>query len=78
MAKDGNYKPPKANSAPIDQEAEFWKSEEGQDIERLFNEMQSGKKTFEETRREYNEKWADKPLPNAPKQTPDAPYSSIR
>lgn len=77
MAKDGGYQAPKA-TAPIDQDEAFWNSEEGQDITRMFEEFSSGKRTYDEVFDEYNSKWADKPIPNAPAQVPSAPYKPVR
>lgn len=77
MAKDGAFQAPKA-TAPIDEEEAFWNSEEGRDISRLFEEFSSGKRTYDEAFDEYNKKWADKPLPQTPKQAPAAPYQKIR
>lgn len=77
MAKDGSYKTPKP-TAPIDQEDAFWNSEEGQDITRMFEEFSSGKRTYEEVFDEYNKKWADKPIPQAPAQAPNAPFLPVR
>jgi len=62
-------------TAPIDPMEEYWKSEEGRDVQRLFDEYLAGKKTFEQTREEYNRKWSGKPLPASPSQVPDAPLT---
>lgn len=77
MAKDGSIKAPR-DTAPIDSEQQFWNSEEGQDIQRLFEDFRSGKKSFDQAHEEYNKKWADKPLPQPPAQAPDAPFLPIR
>lgn len=77
MAKDGGIQMPRGTT-PIDPEEQFWNSEEGRDIKRLFEEFTSGKKSHEQAYEEYNKKWADKPLPNAPAQVPSAPIPRIR
>jgi hypothetical protein len=41
----------------------FWESQEGKDIELLYDQMISGKIDFDEAQRRYNKKWADKPIP---------------
>jgi hypothetical protein len=77
MAKDGGILAPDP-TAPIDAEEQFWNSAEGQDIQRLFEEFRTGKKTYDQAYDEYNKKWADKPLPKTPSQVPDTPYLRIR
>lgn len=78
MAKDGGVKAPKGTT-PIDPVEEFFKSEQGQDIDRLFNEFSTGKKTYDQVYDEYHQKWSNRPpqVP-APGQVPDAPYLPIR
>lgn len=77
MAKETPYKPTSPNT-PISPEEEFFNSEEGQDITRMFDEFTSGKKTYDEVYEEYNKKWADKPLPQPPSQVPQAPLKPPR
>jgi hypothetical protein len=76
MARDGNVKLPN-QAAPIDQEEQFWNSEEGQDIKKLFDDFQSGRKSYDQAFDEYNGKWADKPLPSGARMAPNAPTVKV-
>lgn len=76
MAKDGNFQVPRGG-APIDQDEEFFKTEQGQDIERLFNSFSSGKKSYDEAYDEYQKKWGGKTTEKPPAQVPNAPRPSL-
>lgn len=76
MAKDGNFQMPR-NGAPIDQDEEFFKTEQGRDIERLFNDFTSGKKSYDDAYDEYQKKWGDKVTDKSPAQVPNAPRPSL-
>jgi hypothetical protein len=77
MAKNGQSAGGKAGVA-IDEGDAFWKTEEGQDIVRLFEEFRSGKKSYDKAYDEYNKKWADKPIDKGGRQALDAPYLKVK
>jgi hypothetical protein len=77
MAKDGTVQAPK-NAADEDEWQQFLNTEQGQDITRLFEEFSSGKKSFDQTADEYQQKWGGKPLPPTVSRTPNAPYLPVK
>lgn len=81
MAKDGTVQAPRGN-AQIDEEEAFWQSEMGRDVDRLFNEFVSGKKSYDKAYDEFNAKWADKlnnnQVQRPPTQVPNAPFMPVK
>lgn len=82
MAKDGLLTVPENKAAPIDEMDEFFKTEMGRDIDRLFNEFTTGKKTYDQAHDEFNAKWGDKletgNVPPPVTQVPRAPVTRIK
>jgi hypothetical protein len=77
MAKNGQSAAGRAGVA-IDESEAFLKTEEGRDLVRLFEDFQSGKKSMEEARDEYNKKWDGKPIEKGGRQALDAPYVKVK
>lgn len=78
MAKDGGILAPNRPNQSQTSEEEFWASEQGQDIERLFSEFSAGTKTYDEVFDEYHKKWSGRPSAPPTAQSPDAPFLPVR
>jgi hypothetical protein len=73
MAKPGLLGTQPSPTAPIDPEEEFWNSEEGRLVEKLYDDVTSGRATMEDAEKRYNKHIAKKPNPGIPRQVPNAP-----